>query len=81
MVLELKQLFNVTGEKKSVEYEIPLDSLMQYENYPFISPVEINGTLVNRAGVVLLSFSVKFTKKQNWDRCLSEFEREYYYDF
>lgn len=81
MVLQLKQLFDIVGENKSFEYEISLDDLKPYESYPFISPIAITGTLVNRAGVVTLDFSVKFTMKLNCDRCLCEFEREFSYDF
>lgn len=81
MVLQLKQLFDISGDLKSFEYDISLENLKQYESYPFISPIAINGTLVNRAGVVKLDYSVKFTMKLNCDRCLSEFDREYSYDF
>ena len=81
MILKLKQIFDVTWDKQPFEYNIPLGSLEQYDKYPFISPIAINGTLVNRAGIVTLNFSVKFTMKLNCDRCLSEFEREYSYDF
>ena len=81
MILQLKQLFDITGESKDVCYEIPLESLKQYNKYPFISPIAITGTLVNRAGVVCLNYSVKFTMKLNCDRCLSEFEREFSYTF
>lgn len=81
MVLQLKQLFDIKGDTKSFDYVISLESLKQYESYPFISPIAINGTLVNRAGVVVLDYSVKFTMKLNCDRCLSEFDREYSYTF
>ena len=81
MVLQLKQLFDITGDTKSFDYVISLESLKQYESYPFISPIAINGTLVNRAGVVVLDYSVKFTMKLNCDRCLSEFDREYSINF
>lgn len=81
MVLQLKQLFDIVGENKSFEYEIPLIDLKPYESYPFISPIAISGTLVNRAGVVTLDFSVNFTMKLNCDRCLCEFEREFSYSF
>lgn len=81
MVLQLKQLFDISGDLQSFEYDISLENLKQYESYSFISPLAINGTLVNRAGVVSLNFSVKFTMKHNCDRCLCEFEREFFYEF
>lgn len=81
MVLKLKQIFDIVGEQQPINYNIELDYLKPFESYSFISPIAINGTLVNRAGVVTLDFSVTFTMKLNCDRCLCEFEREYNYDF
>ncbi len=81
MVLQLKQLFDISGDLKLFEYDISLENLKQHKSYPFISPIAINGTLVNRAGVVKLDYSVKFTMKLNCDRCLNEFDREYSYNF
>ncbi len=81
MVLQLKQLFDISGDLKLFEYDISLENLKQHKSYPFVSPIAINGTLVNRAGVVKLDYSVKFTMKLNCDRCLNEFDREYSYSF
>ncbi len=81
MVLQLKQLFDSIEEYRSFEYSIPLESLVQYKSYPFISPVVINGSLKSKMGLVSLDYSVLFKMKLNCDRCLTEFEREYFYKF
>lgn len=81
MVLQLKQLFDIVGEKKSFEYEIPLEDLKPYESYPFISPITIKGVVENRTGIITLDFSVNFSMKLNCDRCLSEFDRDFNFDF
>ncbi len=81
MVLQLKQLFNIPGEKSSFEFEITEEKLKEYVSYYFVSPIAIHGTLVNRAGAVSLDYSVQFTMNQSCDRCLSEFNREYTFDF
>lgn len=81
MVLKLKQLFDVVGEKSSFEYEISLADLETYTSYPFNSPIAIIGSVINKTGVVTLSFSTKFTMKYNCDRCLCEFKQEFFFDF
>lgn len=81
MVLQLKQFFEIVGEKKSFEYEIPVEDLKPYGGYSFITPIAIKSEVVNRAGIVTLNFSTKFTMKLNCDRCLCEFDREFSYDF
>ena len=81
MIVQLKQLFDIVGEKKEISYIIPNDELEEYTSYDFASGIAINGTIVNRAGVVTLSFSCSFTMNQFCDRCLREFTREYDYDF
>lgn len=81
MVLHLKQLFEIVGEKKSIGYKIPVEDLELYERYPFVTPITIKGEIVNRAGIVSLNFSTEFTMKLDCDRCLCKFEREFFYNF
>ena len=81
MVIQLRQLFEIVGEKKSFEYKIPVEDLKPYERYTFVTPIAIKGEIVNHAGIVTLSFSTDFTMKLNCDRCLCEFEREFSYKF
>lgn len=43
MKINLKQLFNIVGESKNIEYSIAADELSDIKGYNFSSPVEING--------------------------------------
>lgn len=81
MVLKLKQIFEIAGEKKVFEYDIPVEDLKPYERYSFVTPIAIKGRIENHAGIVTLNFSTDFTMKLNCDRCLCEFERKFSYDF
>lgn len=81
MVIQLKQLFEVVGEKKSFKYDIPPENLTPYKSSAFITPISVDATVSNRAGIVTLNFSVQFTMKHICDRCLCEFNREYSYKF
>lgn len=81
MVLNLKRFFDLPGETKSFDYQVPLESLEQYKGCTFVSPIAIKGALTNRAGIVTIDNTVTFTLKHNCDRCLKEFTREYSFDF
>ena len=82
MILELKRLLYVVGEKKSFECSIPLEELGRLHGVgTFLTPVKAEGTVENRTGVCELAYSVTFTMGLECDRCLKEFEREYKFDF
>lgn len=81
MKIDLKQIFNITGESKAVDYSIGAEELSALKSYSFASPVDVKGRIYNRAGVVYLDYSVSFTLSAECDRCLAEFERNYSFDF
>ncbi len=81
MVLQLKQIFSVVGDRLNIDYEIGREYLDQYQYYSFKTPIAVRGYAENRAGVVSLSFSCEFSMEHICDRCLCEFTREYRYEF
>ena len=81
MKINLKQLFNITGESKDIRCSIPEDELSDIRGYSFASPIEVNGRIYNKADVVYLDYSVDFTLSLVCDRCLKEFEKSYHFDF
>ncbi|MBR4626405.1 MAG: DUF177 domain-containing protein [Ruminococcus sp.] len=81
MKIDLKQLFDITGESMDLTCVIPADELTDIRGYTFASPVELKGRICNRAGVVYLDYSADVTLLNTCDRCLKEFEKEYHYDF
>lgn len=81
MILQLRDVFEVTGSSKNFSYSIPVEKMSGYKGYTFISPIAINGTLVNRAGIVTLTWHVDSRMKHTCDRCLCEFDRDYSYCF
>lgn len=81
MVINLKQLFDITGERKAIDYQIFPDELSEIHGYSFASPVSVKGELYNKAGIVYLVFSVDFSLHIVCDRCLKELDRDYHYDF
>ena len=82
MILEMKQLFDIPGERKEFSFEISPEELKERVfSYSFASPLAVKGEAFNRAGVVYVEFSCCFALSQVCDRCLAEFEREYRYEF
>ena len=81
MKINLKQIFDIVGEKKDFSYEIPPEELSDIKGYSFDSPVNLSGKLHNRAGVVYLDYSAVFRLLHTCDRCLKEFSRDYDFSF
>ena len=81
MILRLRRVFECPGEKLDFAYAIDAGSLDYLTDKAFCSPINISGAAENRAGVVLLKASCEFSMRHECDRCLSEFEREYDFNF
>lgn len=81
MKINLKQVFDIVGETKPVDYSIAQEELADIRGYSFVSPVQVQGRAYNRAGVVYLEYSVDFTLLITCDRCLKVLERAYHFDF
>jgi len=81
MIIVLKQLFNIIGERKEIDYDITPEELSSINGYNFSSPVHVKGEIFNRTGIVYLNFSVDFSLNIVCDRCLKELDRDYHYDF
>ena len=81
MKLNLKQIFDIAGERKEIDYAISGDVLDSVSGYTFASPVLVKGEVFNRTNIVRLKFTTEFTLKLVCDRCLKELEREYSYAF
>ena len=81
MVINLKQLYDIVGEKQIVDYAVAAEKLKNVNGYSFANPVTVKGTVVNRVGMVILSYAAEFTLNAVCDRCLVEFERSCKYDF
>lgn len=81
MKLNVRQVFNVVGERKTLDINIPLRELEDIRGFTFSTPISIKGEIYNRADVVNLDFNITCTLDLLCDRCLKPFQREYSYDF
>lgn len=81
MVIDLKQIFCTSGMKKEFEYSLSGAEFPENGSYTFDGDVQVSGSVYNRADVVHMDYSVKFTLNIICDRCLEEVRREYSFDF
>ena len=49
MNVQLKELFDIIGERKTIDYSITADKLSEYGGYSFASPVAVTGEIVFKA--------------------------------
>ena len=82
MILQLKQIFDIDGDVKTLDYNIKPEELYDTEISKSLStPIAIKGIVENRAGIVTLTYDCSFSLDLTCDRCLKEFNREYVYNF
>jgi len=82
MILNMKQLFDIPGEKQDLNFEITPEEIKErVSDIVFASPIAVSGQALNRAGVVSLDMTCRFVLSQTCDRCLTQFDREYVFDF
>lgn len=81
MKLQLKELFEILGEVKEFDFEIPVEELNENSSYVFETPIKVKGFVENRAGVITLRYSTGFSLLLTCDRCLKEFVREFEFSF
>lgn len=81
MIADLRRIFYTSGLKHEFDYFVPSTELPKNDSYVFKGDVGVSGCVYNRADVVHLDYSVKFTLSIICDRCLKELDREYLFDF
>ncbi len=69
MVLDFNRLFEVEGESVPLKYSLDLSDVEQWGIKPFESPVEIEGIVCNRTGIVTLTYTAEFSTTVPCDRC------------
>ena len=81
MFLDLKRLFTNENESESFSGSLDFSAEPYGGGYPFVSPVQVSGTVANSSGVVRLHYQVHFQFRLPCDRCAVETERQYSFSF
>ena len=77
MILDLRRIFEIPGEKQEFDYEIAVESAADYKNIDLALPVSVKGIIKNKSGVISLEYEADYRLRHKCDRCLIEFERDY----
>lgn len=81
MFLDVVRLFDVVGERKEFSFTLDLSDCAVDGVFPYAEPIVVTGVAENRAGIVTLRMHADYTMCLLCDRCLSEFNRVFAYDF
>lgn len=73
MVIDLRRIYETEGERYEFDTEVSRERLDEIRGYSFIGPASVRGAVENRAGVVMLNYSVAVTVDAECDRCLRRF--------
>lgn len=77
MILDLRRIFEIPGEKQEFDYEIAVECAADYKNINLALPVSVKGIIKNKSGVISLDYKADYRLRHKCDRCLIEFERDY----
>lgn len=69
MTLDLKRIFANLGSKQTVEHTLDMSGTDYAGGFPLKSPVKVNGSIFNRAGVVTLCLNMEYVFTAPCDRC------------
>ena len=81
MIIYLRQLFDVIGDHKRIDYKLDLSEYTLDQNKPFPHPVHVVGEITNQVGIVTLQMTVSTLANFVCDRCLDEFQVDYEEEF
>lgn len=81
MLLDLKKILSQESEGCSFDYSMDLSSIGLNGVSPFVSPVEVKGTVKSRDGSAELKASVSFDFSIPCDRCAEQIDRHYDFAF
>ena len=81
MILDLKSIFLCEGSVLEREIVQDMSETTVDGVKPFVSPVRVDVTAENRAGLVKLSLATSFNFQKPCDRCGTDVNREFHYNF
>ena len=76
MRLELREIIHVPDASRSFQYELDLSELDFYGRRPIVHSVQVQGSVTNHAGALVLEGTARSTLELVCDRCGKSFSRE-----
>ena len=81
MLLDLKKLFENEEECIPFQFELDLSDTEISGVYPFVSPVQIRGSVQNTAQTVYMTAEAAFDFSIPCDRCAEDIQTHYHNSF
>ena len=81
MQLDLRRLFEIGDQPVVFEYGLDLTDLEQWGEKPFGEPVALKGKIVNRAGVVTMTYTADVAYSTKCARCLEPIQETMHMEF
>ena len=81
MLLNLKKKIQEDGTVVPLQYSFDLSKLEFNAVYPFVSPVQVSGTITAHSGFAQMEAEVSFDFSVPCDRCASQIDRRFTYRF
>ena len=81
MLLQLKEIFQNDGHRLQLDYSLPMQEIELNGDFPFKSPVQLDVTAVNRAGLVDLIVKAEFDYVTHCDRCFDDITKHLSFTF
>ena len=69
MRLELREIIHVPDASRSFQYDLDLSELDFYGRRPIVHPVQVQGSVTNHAGALVLEGTARSTLELVCDRC------------
>lgn len=76
MRLDLRDIIHIPDAKKTFQYQLDLSQEDFYGARPIVHPVQVEGSVTNHAGALVLEGTARSVLELACDRCGKEFSRE-----
>ena len=76
MRLDLREIIHVPDARKTFQYQLDLSQEDFYGTRPIVHPVQVEGSVTNHAGALVLEGTARSVLELACDRCGKEFSRE-----
>lgn len=76
MRLDLRDIIHVPDGKKTFQFQLDLSDVDFYGSKPIVHPVQVEGSVTNHAGALVLEGTARSVLELRCDRCGKAFSRE-----
>lgn len=76
MRLDLRDIIHTPDARKTFQFQLDLSGQDFYGSFPIVRPVQVEGSVTNHAGALVLEGTARSVLELTCDRCGKQFSRE-----